>query len=77
MLVFQQIEAKQEWGIWTKDLKQATNIHGPQLTRILKVLPHVAGDVHRHSVHCAGFGKAWADQERQERADHKEGLHAG
>lgn len=37
MLVFQQIEAKQEWGIWTKDLKQATNIHGTQLTRILKV----------------------------------------
>lgn len=36
MLVFQQIEAKKEWGIWTKDLKQATNIHGPQLTRILK-----------------------------------------
>lgn len=36
LLVFQSIEQKQHMGIWTKDLKAATNIHAPQLTRILK-----------------------------------------
>ncbi len=36
-LVYQTIEARQNKGIWTKDIKGATNIHGPALTRILKV----------------------------------------
>lgn len=36
-LVYQTIESRQNKGIWTKDIKGATNIHGTALTRILKV----------------------------------------
>eukprot|EP00899_Mesostigma_viride_P027464 jgi/Mesvir1/7902/Mv11833-RA.1 len=38
MLVYQIIQQAKNMGIWTKDLKMKSNLHQPQITKILKTL---------------------------------------